>query len=460
MTSENKTWVAGLVGVAVGATLAVLIVLVSQPSASRDQATGAIGAAERYRSEQIKPGDTGISGAAGPSSPTGTAAVAEMLGRAAADRQAWALERAALELKDSWWNSASPAERMDHFLRVSPETQRMIVDRVDNKSERAALERVMADRAAQDRVAAEALGKMSAEVWNKAALELKDSWWNSASPAERMSHFLRVSPETQRMIADRVDNKAERMALERVMADRAAQDRVAAEALGKVSAEVWNKAALELKDSWWNNASPAERMHAFLRAAPETQRMVVDRIDNKAERAVFDRLAAQRIAHDRIAAEVGKVSAEVGRISAATWGSAALELKSAWLGNASPAERMNQFLRASSETQRMVVDRVDSKAERAAFDRVMADRMAQDRAAAELAKFSAESWNKAALELKDAWWGNASPAERVNEFLRANSETQRMVVDRMDSNQRAAFDRMMVDRAAQDRMSNQRAAQD
>ena len=227
MTSENKTWVAGLVGVAVGATVAVLIFLVSQPSASRDQATGAIGAAERYRSEQIRPGDTGIAGAVAPASPTGEAAMAEMLGRAVAQRQAEALNKAAMELKDSMWAKATPDEKMAEFLKAAPETQRAIVDRVDNKSERTAIERVVVDRTAYDRALAD-VGRVPAETWNKAGLELKDSMWANATPLERIAFFLKADAVTQNKALERMD-EAGRFDFQRMMDVRAAQDRVANE---------------------------------------------------------------------------------------------------------------------------------------------------------------------------------------------------------------------------------------
>ena len=85
---SNKSMI-GLTVAAVLAVLGLAIVLITQPPPAKDEATGAIGAAQRYRAEQIKEGDTGVTGDSGtPGEPVSTQELAEVLGRASVAEKA------------------------------------------------------------------------------------------------------------------------------------------------------------------------------------------------------------------------------------------------------------------------------------------------------------------------------------------------------------------------------------
>jgi len=157
MSNRAKTWVAGLVGVAVGAALAATIFLVNQPPAAREQATGAIGAAVRERTEQIKEGDTGITGeqaattagtvtieqladllgkAAPEVSAKGFRALesakqVEMLGRAPAEAVASMLDLADMAVKVQAASRATPEQRVNWALKLPEEARRAMLARTN-----------------------------------------------------------------------------------------------------------------------------------------------------------------------------------------------------------------------------------------------------------------------------------------------------------------------------------------
>ena len=81
----------------------------------------------------------------------------------------------------------------------------------------------MAERAAAER----------ASSFNQASLENKSSMFGKLDQLARVGSYLRLTPDAQRQIAERM-NQNERLALERVVAERAAQERISSE---RVSAE-------------------------------------------------------------------------------------------------------------------------------------------------------------------------------------------------------------------------------
>lgn len=83
MTGNSKRWMFGLGAIVVIAVAGVTVFLVSQPPAAQQQATGAIGAAERYRAEQIQEGDAGVTAPGAETMPATEAELAEVLGRSA-----------------------------------------------------------------------------------------------------------------------------------------------------------------------------------------------------------------------------------------------------------------------------------------------------------------------------------------------------------------------------------------
>lgn len=94
MSGISKKWMIGLGAVVVIAVAGVTVFLVTQPPAAQQQATGAIGTAERYRGEQIKEGDVGVTapGTAAMAPVTDTE-LAEALGRASGEMRAMAFVR-------------------------------------------------------------------------------------------------------------------------------------------------------------------------------------------------------------------------------------------------------------------------------------------------------------------------------------------------------------------------------
>jgi vacuolar protein sorting-associated protein 54 len=387
-----------MIGFTVAAALAVLglaIFLITQPPAARDEATGAIGAAQRYRAEQIKEGDTGVTGDAGaPGAPVSTQELAEVLGRAASGLRAEAFNQATLEQQASMWENATELEKANSFLRLSPEAQRAIMEKM-GQAERIGFEKLVTERAAAGKAASD-LGRVPADLrvdaLNKAALENKADMFGKLDTLGKLGGYLRLSPDVQRAVAERM-NAGERLALERVQSERVVAERLAAEraaqerlsdSLGRAAsglrAEAFNQATLEQQASMWENATELEKANSFLRLSPEAQRAIMEKM-GQAERIGFEKLVTERAAAGKAASDLGRVPADL-RVDALN--KAALENKADMFGKLDTLGKLGGYLRLSPDVQRAVAERMNA-GERLALERVQSERVAAERVSAERA---------------------------------------------------------------------------
>ena len=229
---RSRKLMIGLTVVAVVAVLGLAIFLITQPPAAKDEATGAIGAAQRYRSEQIKEGDVAVTGDLGaPGEPVSTQDLAEMLGRVGASLRVESFKQATLEQQAALWENVAPVERVESFLRLSPSLQKQVTERMP-AVERQVFEKLMAERAAAERLAADSLGRAAAslrtEAFKQATLEQQAALWEKVAPLEKVESFLRLSPSLQKQVTERMPT-VERQVFENLMAERAAFEKAVAE---------------------------------------------------------------------------------------------------------------------------------------------------------------------------------------------------------------------------------------
>jgi transcription termination factor NusB len=245
MSSRTETWVAGIVGVAVGALLAVTIFLISQPPAAREQATGAIGAAERFRTEQIKEGDTGISGTFGSAGQFTAVDFAAVLGRVGSDLRVEALNQATLEQQAAMFANADVLEKVNSLFRIDSAMQKQIMEKM-KVGERQAIERLAGERATGGKITAETLSRLAPgerfNSLNQATLEQQAAMFANMDAFEKAWAFARLDSAIQRQIVDRM-GPYERADFERVLNERVVQDRISS---GRVGQErVVNQRAVE-----------------------------------------------------------------------------------------------------------------------------------------------------------------------------------------------------------------------
>ena len=225
---NRKPLVVGMTVAAVVVVLGLAIFLITQPPVAKDETAGAIGAAQRYRAEQIKEGDTGINGTTGPTNPLTTVDVEATLGRGVADQRLEALNHASLEQQSAMWANMSAMERFNAYQRLSPDMQRLVLDRAP-EAQRIGFDRFVAERIVAGKASSDALGRVVAdqrlEALNHASLEQQSAMLANASAMERLNAYQRLSPGMQRQVLDRAP-EAQRIDFERFVAERISQQRV------------------------------------------------------------------------------------------------------------------------------------------------------------------------------------------------------------------------------------------
>jgi len=383
MSSRTETWVAGIVGVAVGALLAVTVFLISQPPAAREQASGAIGAAERFRTEQIQVGDTGISGSAGAAGQFTAFEFAEFLGRAGSDLRIVALNQATLEQQSAMFANADVLEKVNSLFRVDSAMQKQIMEKM-KVGERQAIERLSGERsAAQGKITAETLARVApGERFNslkQTTLEQQSAMFANMDAFEKAYAFARLDSAMQRQIVDRME-QGDKAAFERIVTERADFEKNSAEMLGRVGIDLriqaLNQATLEQQSAMFANADVLEKVNSLFRVDSAMQKQIMEKM-NANERQAIERLSGER------SAAQGKITAEtLARVAPGerfnSLKQTTLEQQSAMFAKFDALEKAVCYGRLDQQMQRTVLDRMGPY-ERADFERALNERFVQDR---------------------------------------------------------------------------------
>jgi hypothetical protein len=301
MSNNTKTWVVGLVGVAVGAILAVTIFLISQPPAAREQVTGAIGAAERFRTEQIKEGDTGITGgqASGAAGQVTMDELANLLGV-----QVFA-ENATVQEKAEWAKSASAAELSEALGRAPRPAARVVLENATQAERFSAVKHL--EKAEQAKAFSEVRPSEQVAVFNNlvaserkpvlAAMGLTEAQWANLTQEQQSKNLNRIAENnkadlfvrcSERTVAEAFTKLEAKLQFRALSAAGVMHD-IVARCDSKVKAEVFDAATLESKAQWWKGLSV------------EQQRTLVERVGQwvKQERIDSERVNTERTDSER-----------------------------------------------------------------------------------------------------------------------------------------------------------------
>lgn len=310
MSGNSKAWMIGLGAIAVVAIVGVTLFLVTQPPTPSEQAAGTIGAAERYRGEQIKEGDVGVGGPGEVTGPPTEMELAEALGRAP------------LEVRSNAFDRLSDTARLENLGRAPADLTARLFDNLSERQQLDLLRQAPAD------LFARALQQMddAARAPYLAALRVRADDW------ARMQQSVRAQT-AERLDADR------RFALSRAFS-------------------LNQKAALVLA------AAPALRLEA-LRAAPA---------DLHAELVARGPLSARiemvRTAERAVLDDLG-VRAQSARNDALILGRAPLDLQLALLDRASPEERADLVARFENERLFDLFGRAGADLQQGVLDRAL-----------------------------------------------------------------------------------------
>ncbi|HSO21715.1 MAG TPA: hypothetical protein VLT81_02345 [Chondromyces sp.] len=128
--------IAGIAVAAVVGIAAVLFISQQAPTVLEEDATGAIGAAERYRAEQITDADVELDGEI-----AGNAAVSEAAFTVTGEELVDLLGKASVQEKAAYFERASVDERVSMVARLSVDERAAALQRATEAEKASALER-------------------------------------------------------------------------------------------------------------------------------------------------------------------------------------------------------------------------------------------------------------------------------------------------------------------------------
>jgi len=376
-----------LVGIAAIAVIGVVaVVYFSQWPPSSEDATGAIGAAERYRAQQIADGDVILD-------IPGQEQFAKAVFEALTDEQKAEL----LSRIDEVGRGAMYArfDEADAFARMSEEQQGRFVQSLD----RAAQERV----ASALRVEAADLGRMRADALGRAVAKMDaEARTEAIGRFDATEAFARMSAEQQGRFVQSLDRAAQERVAKALRIEAADLGRMKADALGRAVASMDAEARAKAVGRF-------DATEAFARMSAEQQGRFVQSLDRAAQQRVADAMRFE--------------AADLGRMNADALGRAVANMDAETRVNAiGRFDATEAFARMSAEQQGRFVQSLD----RAAQQRV-ADAMRFE--AADLGRMNADTLGRAVAGM-DA----EARAEAIGRF-----EANEATFQRMDNVQRAAF---------------------
>jgi len=361
----------GLGAVAVIAVAGVTIFLVTQPPAAQQQATGAIGAAERYRAEQIKEGDAGVTAPGTETMPVTEAELAEVLGRSADGVRVAAVRNttdenrirflgsAAMDLQARFFGLASRDLQVAGLARLEAREAADLIGRLQNSAAvrfvadwKAAVatgerEQRLAVKDAFDRVADPGLKSILA-VWPefagtevKANVEaraeklaraesgIRDRLLAGASDHEKALMFDRLG-DTERlhilamapneMVAEAVSRcdagTRERLVGTMSKVDRGGLEQQVVEA--RVNAARLGNSATDLQLKLFDAADLTTKTYILTHMSPTAFKAVMERLDQNAQARFFKGMNAQQMERLFVGADRGFVTDVITRMPGAT----------------------------------------------------------------------------------------------------------------------------------------------
>ncbi|KAB2969814.1 MAG: hypothetical protein F9K18_00590 [Thermoanaerobaculia bacterium] len=328
MSGNGKMWMVGLGAIVVVALAGVTIFLVTQPPAAQQQATGAIGAAERYRSEQIQEGDVGVTApGTAVTGPATDAELADVLGRSAvgvrenalvtardAD-QALVLKSAPADLQAGFFDLADRQVKADALGRMDLEARIELMTRLQGED----LGRYVATTGVKMADFERMSPSERAETVGRANLEGRELVLSKANVSERAHLAGRFTPAEVRAIVERApsqmradlvgrsDLEARKVLLRGLapternsLSERALTERSEAATLGNVAPDMLlrliDRADATTRNDILGRLNDADLARLYSRAEPGLQGRIFELVGVQHMERIFSRAEPARMA--------------------------------------------------------------------------------------------------------------------------------------------------------------------